>query len=261
MYRRASRWSLLLVLSGVVLAAGAFPSFAVPGTPYRDGVAPAAAPCVFGTPLADLVGGVRDACSPSGEWGHLWALRLWYPYALAAVWVLAALAVYGTRGRVEHLRRRVVGAVLAIVTVGVVALEATYLASDYEPLSRGVWADVEHVAAFVAVLTVLLLRRPADRHLGAVEGTIGAQALLCVLHLLTLPSTYARRWFEGGEAVPAIVARLGDGFPLPFWLASAACLAAAGVVWLMPLEQSALAPYRLGHVDAEDEVPRIGIRV
>lgn len=219
----------LLALTGLFLVAGLGTAMRLPGMPYHDGGAAIEAGPRAHAPLAELRDGLQAAFE-AGDLAPLWEVRLWYPWLLAPLWLLALLL--GGRRDGDGVRRRVAGGLLLLVTAGLVVLEGVYLASDYEALLPPPFGDVEAVVAFVAVLFVLLARRAPDRRVGAVEGHVGAQALLSFLHLLTLPGTFARRWYLAGADSRAIAARLLDGFPPPFVTAQA-CLLALGLVVLL----------------------------
>ncbi|MEZ6025224.1 MAG: hypothetical protein R3E85_03460 [Planctomycetota bacterium] len=217
--------SLLLALSAVLLAAGLGVSLRARGLPYQDGAAAPRAPVREHVPLAELGRAARTAWT-DGDVEPLWASRLWYPYALAPLWVLALLLGGGAP---HGLRRKLAGGLLVLVTLAVIPLEAAYLSNDYVAFLPPPFGDAEGVVVFVCVLFVLLARRPRDRHLAAVEGHVAAQALLSFLHMLTIPGTFARRWIEDGADVHAATTSLVEAFPLPFVVATAAFLGIAVV--------------------------------
>jgi hypothetical protein len=155
--------------------------------------------------------------------GGLWDHRTWYPFLLAPFWLGGLLLVAGAGGAA---RRRGVGLALLGLSVGIAVLEAFYLGTEYLPFLTGVAGRIELVLAWVAVVAVLFLRRRGARSVSAVEATIAAQALLGVLHLLTLPSSQVRVWlsaFPLGEALAAV----GTNFLPGFWIALAGLAVAA----------------------------------
>lgn len=154
-----------------------------------------------------------------------WQARRWYPYALAPVW-LAALALAWARPG----WRRGVGAVLFALGVLVAAFEAIYLSFDYLPLLAFL-GRLEVLAAWLAVVAVLFARRRDDRGLGAVEAHVAAQALLGVLHLLTLPASQARVWLSD-YPLADVLSAVTQNFRLPFWSGILALGVAAGAVYL-----------------------------
>ena len=220
--------AVLLLLAACFLAAGCAVVMRLPGMPYQEGVAdPLVQAAEAHVPVAALGRGARAAWA-AGELGPLWDVRLWYPWLLAPLWLLALVV-----GHPSHPRlRQLAGGLLVLATCGVVAVEGAYLACDYEPFLPEPWGDAEGVVVFAAVLFVLLARRPVDRRLDGVEGHVGAHAWLAFLHLATLPSTFARRWWQAGADGGTILARLLDGFPPPF-LAALACSLALGLVVLL----------------------------
>jgi hypothetical protein len=103
------------------------------------------------------------------------------------------------------------------VTGLVVVLEARYLGSDYLGFLPGRGARIETVVVWCFVVLVLVYRRPADRHLGAVEASVSAQAMLGLLHGVTLPATFARD-LVGVLSTGDVVARTWAIFGLGFWV-------------------------------------------
>jgi len=227
----------LLALVAVLLAAGLFVSLRAAGLPYQDGAAPPDAPAREHVPLREL-SEAAHAAGADGDVEPLWAARLWYPYALAPLWALALLL----GGPPGSRRRPLAGGLLVLVTLAVVPLEAAYLATDYVAFLPAPFGDAEGVVVFVAVLFVLLARRPRDRHVAAVEGHVAAQALLAFLHMLTVPGTFARRWMEDGADVRTATARLLEAFPVPFTVATAAFLGIALVAFFGPRPTGAPGP-------------------
>jgi hypothetical protein len=145
----------------------------------------------------------------------LWQLRPIYPHLLALIWLAAAIVALRSR--------RVATRTLAVWTALLIVIEAAYLFIDYEPLFGGVLGPLEGPVVFLIVLGVLLVHRHGS---GAPRWRriMGAQALLSVLHLATLPCTYARPHLHQqglGEMLTAIGSRFGAGFWLAFaggWL-------------------------------------------
>ena len=126
-----------------------------------------------------------------------------------------------------------VGWALALVSLGILVLEAAYLYHDYEPFTAGTAGTVEGCLVFALVAAVLLYRRSAHRSVRAVEATIASQALLGFAHLLTLPSTMARPWLAH-YSQEAIFRAIGVNFCPPFWIGCSSLVLAAGVVYCRP---------------------------
>lgn len=217
--------ALLLALVAILLVVGLGVSLRAAGLPYQDGAAAPRAPVRHHVPLGELSRATQAAWI-DGDVEPLWAARLWYPYALAPLWALALLL---GGGAAHGLRRKLAGGLLVLVTLAIIPIEAAYLSTDYVAFLPPPFGDTEVVVVFVAVLFVLLARRPRDRHLVAVEGHVAAQALLSFLHMLTIPGTFARRWIEDGADAHTAAARLLEAFPLPFVAATAAFLGIAVV--------------------------------
>jgi len=153
-----------------------------------------------------------------------WLARRWYPWYLALLWIPALLLV---RGRPPaSRRRRLVGATLWAVSLGLLIFEAAYLQAEYNPFLTGFLGRLEGFGAWLFVGSILLWRRRADRRLGAVEAVVASQALLGFVHALTLPATMARTW-AGQHAWGSVVEAVAINFPAWFWLGTAGlCLAA-----------------------------------
>ncbi len=152
----------------------------------------------------------------------LWMQRAWYPFLLVPVWLLALLLVRF---------RRIVGAALVLLSLGLVFFEAVYLRSDYAPFLPLPIGVVEGAFAWVVIVIILFWRRRADRALGAVEATVAAQALLCFAHFMTLPMTMARPWLPDyplRDVAEAVFAN----FPPAFWIACGGLLLIALPVYL-----------------------------
>lgn len=176
---------------------------------------------------AAVLGAAMYATGKTGNLEPLWAQRSWYPYALLPIWGAALLLARSG----DRRRRRLAGGGLFAFTVGLAVLEAYYLRADYESFLSGTAGRVESVFAWLLVLAILFFRRRADRGLGAVEATIAAQALLAFVHLLTLPSSFARPWLGICDA-RIVVEAIGTDFRPAFWIGCAALLTAALPVYL-----------------------------
>jgi hypothetical protein len=159
-----------------------------------------------------------------------WEVRRWYPFVLAPFWLWALLWAAGPSGGAAARRSRA-GAVLLTIAVAVAVLEACYLGVEYAALFPNVLGRTETVIAWLVVVAVLFVRRRADRSLGAVEAHVGAQALLSLLHLLTLPSSEARPWLAS-YAWSDVCAAVGTNFRPGFWLACAGLALASGATYL-----------------------------
>jgi hypothetical protein len=215
----------------LVVVSGFLPTFHFTAYPAAVTV-PVAAPASASTVRIHVSGG-REV--PAQELGQavasavrgpervlpFWIARRWYPWYLALLWIPALLLVRGrpAAGR----RRRLVGAILWAVTLGLLVFEAAYLHAEYNPFLPGTLGKVEGLGAWLFVATILLARRRADRHLGAVEAVVAAQALLGFVHALTLPATMARTWL-GQHTWTAVTEAVMINFPLSFWLGTAGLL-------------------------------------
>ena len=217
----------------VLLAASAFwPAVhvcAYPAQPASDGPGWVAA---IGTGVREIpahelgTAVVESLRGPDGV-GPLWDARRWYPWYLALPWVLALLLSRpGSRPR-----RRAVGAGALLLSVGVIAFEAAYLRAEYLAFLPGGLGRVEVAGAWLFVIGLLLYRRAADRHLGAVEATIGAQALLGLVHAVTLPATMFRSWLPGRDAGSVLAAVLHNFAPA-FWIGMLALAMMAAPIYL-----------------------------
>jgi hypothetical protein len=174
--------------------------------------------------MLDL-GGTAPGC-------RSWEVRRWYPYALAPFWLWALAWVAGPAAG-STARRGRVGAALLTLAVIVAVLEACYLGVEYAALFPSVLGRAEALIVWVLVVGVLFLRRRADRRIAAVEAHVGAQALLSLFHLLTLPSSEARPWV-GPYAWSDVCGALATNFRPAFWLACAGVALAAGATYLSP---------------------------
>jgi hypothetical protein len=172
----------------------------------------------LGTALVETVRG-PDRVRP------LWEIRRWYPWFLAPLWALALLLAGGPVGR------RLVGAFVLLLSLGIIALEATYLKAEYLAFLPGALGRAEVAGAWLVVITILLYRRRADRHLGAVEAAVGAQALLGFVHGVTLPATMFRQWLPGNDAGVVLEAILHNFTPA-FWIGMAGMLIMSLPVYL-----------------------------
>jgi len=153
----------------------------------------------------------------------LWEVRRWYPWYLAPLWALALLATLGLAGARASRRRHLVGGLLLLVTGALIAFEAAYLRVEYRAFLPGTWGRIEGVGAWLFVIALLLYRRREDRHLGAVEATVGGQALLGFVHGVTLPATMARAWLPARGVRPVLEAVV-QNFRPAFWLGMAGFL-------------------------------------
>lgn len=174
----------------------------------------------LGTALVESIRG-PDRVTP------LWSVRRWYPWYLAPVWVLALVLGSG----VGRARRRLVGVALLLLSFGVVAFEAAYLKTEYLAFFPGVVGRIELGCVWLLVIAILLYRRPADRHMGAVEASVAAQALLGFVHGITLPATMFRQWLAQRDAVVVLEAVLHN-FKPAFWIGMAGMLIMALPVYL-----------------------------
>ncbi len=170
----------------------------------------------IGTAFVEAVRGPVDA-------QPLWDVRRWYPWYLGPLWALALLATLGLAHVRPSRRRRIVGALLLLVTGGLIAFEAAYLRAEYMAFLPGVWGRVECMGAWLFVVALLLYRRREDRHIGAVEATVAAQALLGFVHGVTLPATMARAWLPTRGVRPVLEAVL-QNFRPAFWVGMAGFL-------------------------------------
>ncbi len=161
----------------------------------------------------------------------LWEARRWYPWYLAPLWVLALLTTAGAGLARRDRRRRLVGGLLLLLTGGLIAFEAAYLREEYLSFLPGLFGRIEGACAWFLVVAVLLYRRRQDRHLGALEATLGAQALLGFVHALTLPATMLRIWLPGRE-LGAVGEAVLHNFRPAFWVGSLGLLLVALPVYL-----------------------------
>ena len=128
-------------------------------------------------------------------------------------------------------RRRIVGGSVLLLSVGIIAFEAAYLRAEYAAFLPGTLGRVEVAGAWAFIIALLLYRRAGDRHLGAVEAVIGAQALLGFIHGLTLPATMYRQWLPGRQAGTVFDAVL-QNFAPAFWIGLVGLLMMALPVYL-----------------------------
>ena len=220
-------WQLVgLVL---VLAAGCLPSFSVraegPADFFLRGVedpdpGPYRARLLIGragprpAPLADWGEAVGALVTGRGTLADVWQRRASYPFVLALGWLAAFLLASRSPAAA--------GRWLWCLTFVLIGVEAAYLTIDYEGLFPGLLGAAEVWVVFSFVVIVLLLR-PRGSGLAAWRRLLAAQALLCVLHLITLPCTYVRPVVleqSLGETFHAIQAHFGPAF----WLGFAGCL-------------------------------------
>ena len=181
-------------------------------------------------PAREIYDAVRLDVAGSAAGCATWEVRRWYPFVLAPLWLAALLWVAGPSAAGASRRSRA-GALLLGLAVVVAILEACYLAVEYAALFPAVLGRAETVIAWFVVVGILFLRRRADRGLGAVEAHVGAQALLSLLHLLTLPSSEARAWL-GSYELGDVCAAVGTNFRAGFWVACAALATAGGATYL-----------------------------
>ena len=179
-------------------------------------------------PAQDLCDAALLDLSSCGPGWRLWEVRRWYPYALAPLWLVALLL---SQGRAAARRRHRVGLGLLVLAGALVVLEACYLGTEYAPLLPDPWGRGEVVAAWLLVVTILFWRRRADRRVDAVEAHVGAQALLGLVHLLTLPSSEARGWI-GAYPLGDVLGALAANFRPAFWLACLGLALAATATYL-----------------------------
>ncbi len=231
--RHARRLQLLGLL--LVLVAGFLPSFAVrpegpadyflrgiedPG-PYKarlriggSGERPAPL-CAWAAALGAFVTG-------SGTGAALWQLRASYPFVLALGWLLAWLLTMRSK--------RAAWVCLAWLTGLLIAVEAAYLSIDYEGLFPALLGPWEAWLIFLFVVAVLLWH-PRRSQPVPWRRLLAAQALLSILHLITLPCTHVRPRIETRslfETLGAIPASFGPAF----WLALVGCGLIAWPVYL-----------------------------
>lgn len=206
------------------------------GLPPRPPALPAPA-LAAAIPARDLCDAALLDLTTGAPGSRLWEVRRWYPYALAPLWLVALLLV-GVGGPAAERRRAWVGPGLVLVSVALVVLEACYLGAEYLAILPGVWGRIEVVFAWLVVVGILSWRRPPDRALGAVEAHVGAQALLCLVHLFTLPSSEARGWI-GAYAWGDILGALGVNFRPAFWLACLGLTLASASTYLTRRRASA----------------------
>lgn len=210
----------------LLLVSAALPAFAWSiGRPFQPGtwVRTAEEVVLVGPPGPErapglaLWRGVRSALGGGGV-DALWVRRPVYAYGLVPLWILGLL--------LARRRRPLAGALLWVLTLGVIGLEAKYLQNDYRPFFPALLGSLETGVAWCVVCALLVYRRPADRQVGAVESTIAAQALLAFVHGLTLPCTYVRD-VVGELTVAQLAARVGDAFAPGFWIGMAGFLLVA----------------------------------
>lgn len=154
-----------------------------------------------------------------------WESRRWYPWYLAPLWALALLCA------ARPASRRLVGALMLLTSFGLIAFEAAYLKAEYLAFLPGALGRAEVAGAWLFVILVLLYRRRADRHLGAVEAVCAAQALLGFIHGVTLPATMFRQWLPGNDAGLVLGAVLHNFTPA-FWIGMAGMLIMSLSVYL-----------------------------
>ena len=77
---------------------------------------------------------------------------------------------------------------------------------------------METLLAWLFVVGLLVYRRRAFRHVGAVEAAVAAQALLAFVHCLTLPATQARG-LAGALPFADVVGAVTTNFLPGFWVA------------------------------------------
>ena len=180
-------------------------------------------------PAESLVAAASAATVQATWWEPFWAVRRWYPWFLWPVWALALLLTGGTSrgGR----RRTVIGLGMLLFTLALLAFEAAYLRAEYVAFLPGALGRAEALAAWLLVACLLLWRRASDRHLGALEATVAAHALLGCAHALTLPSTMARQWW-GDHGADRVIAAVWANFPPAFWMGLGALALVAAPVYL-----------------------------
>lgn len=161
----------------------------------------------------------------------LWTSRPWYPYLLVPLWLVALLLARRWGDARGDARRRRLGAGLLLISAGVAVFEAFYLRADYASFLPGWLGRAELVGAWLLILVLLFYRRRADRHLGAVEAAVAAQASLAFVHLLTLPSTMARPWV-GVYDMDSVARAIWLNFPPAFWIGCVGMLLVALPVYL-----------------------------
>jgi hypothetical protein len=167
-------------------------------------------------PAQEVARAVDEAFT--SERDAFWSRRPLYAYVLLPLWVLALL--------IGRNARRFAGALLWMVTGLLVVLEAMYLKTDYHPFLPGMFGRLETALAWGIVITILVWRRRADRKLGAFEASVGAQALLGLVHGFTLPSTFARD-LVGQIPFEDLLRAVGDVFAPGFWIGMAGLFFAA----------------------------------
>ncbi|MDJ0972944.1 MAG: hypothetical protein QNJ98_00615 [Planctomycetota bacterium] len=210
----------------LVVVSAALPAFAwKTGRPFLPGTwVPTAGQVILvgegsrqRTPAVEVGRGVMESLGAGAGGGAeaLWRRRPIYAYALVPFWILGLL--------MARRHRRAAGALLWLLTLGVVVLEALYLQSDYRPFFPKLLGSLETGIAWCVVCAMLVFRRPADRQLGAVESTVAAQALLAFVHGLTLPCTHVRDYVDH-LTFAQLAERVGDAFAPGFWIGMAGFL-------------------------------------
>ncbi len=226
---RASAQRLQFVGLVLVLVAGCLPSFSVrpegPADFFLRGVedpdpGPYRARLLIGrtgarpAPLADWGTAVGALVTGDGTLADVWQRRASYPFVLALGWLIAFLLA----GRGVSAASRWLWS-LTLVLIGV---EAAYLRIDYEGLFPDFLGAAEVWLVFSFVVIVLLLP-PRWSGLASWRRLLAAQALLSILHLVTLPCTYVRPVVlqqSLGETLHLIQAQFGPAF----WVAFLGCV-------------------------------------
>lgn len=226
------RTVLAILAALAVLAAGLYPAFAyrvgTPGLersaqpgPRRVILLPIGEPAV--APLSDMREGAQAFAAGESLATTLWPRRVNYPYALALLWLIALLVARG--------RRHGIGWLLVAVSALVLVLEWAYLHSDYQPMVFHQSAGAEAWIAWGFVTLVLVLRPHGRWHPRNVTETVGAQATLGALHMLTLPTTMVRDWI-GERSIGEILEVISQNFGPGYWYGLAGMCALAVLGWL-----------------------------
>jgi len=166
-------------------------------------------------PAAELIASVQDLSHGFSPREAMWSRRAVYTHAFLPVWLIALLIAWR--------RPKTANVLLWLVTLAVAVLEAFYLNSDYKSFLPGWAGRAESALSWGGVVAVLLYRPRRHRRWDAYQATIGAQALLALMHAATLPASVLRDWY-GTFGTEAISGRVLEQFEPGFWIGCAGLL-------------------------------------
>ncbi len=221
---------ILLVLGLLAFTANTFlPAYAFrEGAPYdehgnrieNERVILFGPPGPMRVPAGEIVSAIQDLSHDFTPREALWTRRPVYTHLLLPIWVIGLL--------IARRRPRLANVLLILVTLGMAVLEAFYLSSDYRSFLPGWGGRIETALTYGVVVAVLLYRRKAQRRLNAFEATIGAQALLALMHAATLPASVLREWHGAFPTNGALCEYAFAQFEPGFWIG---CAGLALIAW------------------------------